>query len=198
MLMNSMKLTLLIPLLVTSFVARAAGPVTEFAAGRADYVEGKFRKAADHFQLALLANPEDAETCYWTGMLYQKLADIAMPFGRKNNARAREYLTKAMKLAPDRPEYREALFDFLLDSADSSRTALPAAAAILLSISETDPGYDDMRRRFESERKLNSSAGARLSRLFLAVPRGAYEFAALPASALSSRRDASSLPPTKE
>lgn len=183
-------------LALATLSGHAAGQGSEFAAGRAYYTEGEFRKAAQQFQLALRTNPDDAETWYWAGMSYERLADIAMPFGAKYNAKAREYLTKAMKLAPSRADYRDDLFEFLLNSADSSRTALPLAAGVLLSVSETDPAYDGMRRRFEDERKLNSSGGARLSRLFLAVPRAAYEIAALPASALSSRREVASLPPT--
>jgi tetratricopeptide (TPR) repeat protein len=192
-----MKLTLLILTVLAGFGGQAAGQGSEFAAGRTYYVEGEFRKAAAHFQLALRANPDNAETCYWTGISYRMLADIATPFGSRYNSKAREYLTKAMELAPSRPYYRQALFDFLLDSADSSRTALRDAAGILLAISESDPDYSDMRRRLEDERKVNSSANAHLGRLFLTAPRAAYRIAALPASALSSRRVAASLPPAE-
>jgi len=121
-------------------------------------------------------------------MSYQRLADIAMPFGGKSNASAREYLTKATRLAPGRPEYRDALFNFLLDTAHCSRTALRDAAGILSTMAESDASYIEMRRRFEQEIHLNSSANARLGRLFLMVPRVTYRIADLPASTLATRR----------
>src|SRR5207244_11668370 len=136
-----MKLTFLILMGRAAFGGAAAGQGSEFAAGRAYYAEAEFRRAAAQFQLALKANPDDAEVCYWTGMSYQRLADIATPFGGRYNAKARDYLTKAMNLAPNRREYRGALFDFLLDSAGFSRTAQRQAAGILLTMAESDPDY---------------------------------------------------------
>jgi hypothetical protein len=119
-------------------------------------------------------------------MSYQRLADIAMPFGGKSNAKARAYLMKATKLMPSHPEYRDALFNFLLDTAHCSRTALRDAAGILSTTPKSDAGYIDMRRRFEQERRLNSSANARLGKVFLILPRATYRIAALPASALAN------------
>ena len=37
-------------------------------------------------------------------MSYQALADIMAPLDRKYNTKARIHLTKAMELAPDRPD----------------------------------------------------------------------------------------------
>ena len=194
MINHPMKLTCVILMVFAGLGDQAAGKGSEFASGREYYGEAEFGKAAAHFQLALKDDPDDAETYYWTGMSYQRLADIALPFGGKYNSKAREYLTKATKLAPSDAVYRQALFNFLLDSANSSRTALRDAAGVLSATSESDPAYSDMRRRLEEERKVNSSANARLGRLFLIVPRAAYGIAALPASALSSRHAATPLP----
>lgn len=183
---------ILIPL--ASLVGQAAAEQSEFTVGRAFYTEGEFKKAAAHFQRALKTNPNDAESCHWMGMSYQALADIAAPLDRKYNSKARAYLTKAMEMAPNRPDYRRELFNFLLGSAGSSRVALRQAAGILRTVSESDPDYNDMSRRFEQERSVNSSVGARLGKLLLALPRAAYGIAELPVSALSSRPDAA--PPT--
>ncbi|MBZ5619747.1 MAG: tetratricopeptide repeat protein [Acidobacteriia bacterium] len=191
-----MKLTLRILMLLAGFAGEAAGQGAEFLAGRAYYSEGEFSKAAARFQLALNANPGDAEACYWAGMAYQRLADIATPFGAKDRSKTRAYLTRAMNLAPGRSEYRQALFDVLLDSAYSSRKALRYAADILLTMSESDPDYSEMRRRYDNEKRLNSPAQARFGRLFLMAPRAAYRIAALPASALSPRHATASLPPS--
>ena len=182
-----MKLTLIVLMLLAVPGGKAADQQSEFAIGRAYYTEGEFKKAVAHFQLALRVNPNDPATCYWMGMSYQVLADIAAPFDARYNSKARVYLTKAVELAPSRPDYRRELFDFLLDSAGSSRTTLRQAAGILVTVSESDPDYICMRRRFEQQSRVNASAEARLGRLFLAVPRAAYRIAELPASALSSR-----------
>jgi tetratricopeptide (TPR) repeat protein len=185
-----MRLNLLILIPLASFLGQAAAQQSELAIGRAFYTEGEFKKAAAHFELALTTNPGDAESCYWMGMSYQALADITAPLDRRYNAQARVYLTRATILAPDRPDYRRELFGFLLSSAGTSRVALRQAAAILRTVPESDPDYNDMCRRFDQERSVNASAGGRIGRLLLALPRAAYGIAELPASAFSNRRDA--------
>jgi tetratricopeptide (TPR) repeat protein len=180
-----MKLNLLILALFAGIQGRAASEGSEFAVGRQYYMEGEFKKAAAHFQLALNTNPNDAEACYWMGMSYQVLASIAVPFDGKYNVKARVYLTKAMELAPSRLDYRRQLFDFLLDPTTSSRAGLRRAADILLTVSESDPDYDYMRERFSRDGRGGSSMATRLGTLFLAAPRAAYCLADLPASAIA-------------
>jgi tetratricopeptide (TPR) repeat protein len=182
-----MKLKLSVMLLFAGLGSAAAGQQSEFAIGRTYYREAQFKEAAAHLQLALAANPDDAAACYWIGMSYQMMADIAVPFDRSYNLKARVYLTKATELEPTRPDYRSELFNFLLDSAGSSRAARRQAEGILRTVSESDPEYTSMHRRFEQQSRANSDADARLGRLFLAVPRAAYRIAEVPASALSSR-----------
>jgi tetratricopeptide (TPR) repeat protein len=185
-----MRLKLSVLILLAGLSSQAANASSEFATGRACYTAGAFTEAVAHFQLSLKDNPDDAESYYWMGMSYQVLADIAAPFNGRYNSKARVSLTKAMELAPSRSDYRRALFDFLLDSADSSPAALRQAAAILRTVPEPDPEYSDMHRRFELERSVNGSATLRLGRLFLAAPRVLYRIGELPASALSSRPEA--------
>jgi tetratricopeptide (TPR) repeat protein len=182
-----MKVNLVIPALLL-FSGLAAGQRSVIETGRTYYTAGEFKKAAAHFQLALKAVPDNAESYYWMGMSYQRLADIALPFGGRYSAKARLCLTKAVALAPARLDYRDELYEFLLDPAGSSRSALRQAEGILQSTSEADPAYAHMRERFESERKANSSAEARLGRLFLTVPQVAYRIAELPAAAISNQR----------
>jgi tetratricopeptide (TPR) repeat protein len=180
------KLNLCVLILLGGLGGEAAAQRSEFAMGRDYYTEGEFKKAAAHFQLALKANPNDAECYYWMGMSYQVLADIAAPFDGRYNSKARIYLTKAVELAPSRSDYRRELFDFLLDSGGSSRAALRQAACMI--VPEADPDYIYMRQRLDQARMVNASAGTRLRGLFLAVPQAAYRIADLPASAFSSRR----------
>ncbi len=193
-----MKLNLLILMLLGALGGQAAGQSSEFATGRGYYTEGEFKKAAAHFRLAIKTNPNDAESCYWMGMSYQMLADIATPYAGKYNSKARVYLTKAMELEPSRQDYRRELFHFLLDSAGSSRTALEQAANILLTVPESDPDYIHMRRGFERESRANSSAQARLGRLFLAAPRAVYRIAVpAPGALVCDRTSAPGVLPVK-
>ena len=182
--MRSIRLNSIILMLLSAFCGQAAAIRSEYAIGRTYYSEGDFKRAAAHFQLALKTNPNDAESCHWAGLSYQGLADIATPFGGRYHSKARVFLTKAVELAPGRPDYRGALFDFLLESARSSRTALNQAAHLLQTVPEHDPDYRDMRRRFEYESEADSSVEARLSRLVLFGPQAVYRIAEVPLSAL--------------
>jgi len=180
-----MKFSLLILAAFLTYSGYAGNKEAEFSAGRTYYADGEFKKAVTHFQLALQVDPDNAEACYWTGMAYQRLADISTPFGRRYNSKARQYLTRAAALSPYRSDYRLELFNFLLDTADASHTRPSRATGALLSESETDPEYVDMLRRFHQANKLKFSAGALLATAWLVGPRAAYELAALSTSALS-------------
>jgi tetratricopeptide (TPR) repeat protein len=172
------------------FSAGAAGQQSEFAQGRTYYAQGDFRKAAAHFQLVLKTNPDDAEGWYWTGMSYQGLAAIAAPFDGRYTSKARIYLTRATQLAPARQDYRRELFEFLLESAPSSRTALRQARAVLLTIPADDPDYAYLCRRLTRVSREDSSVEARFGRLFLAAPRVVFRIAELPASMTANRAPA--------
>ncbi len=151
-------------LLATPAIAQQS----ELATGREFYRAGEFKSAVAHLQLALDANPKDAASNYWMGRSYETLADISTPFGRKYRSLARTYLTTAAELAPNRPEYRRDLFDFLLD-ANQQRQAL----AILRASAESDPDYDYMLSRLDQARKVNSSFNSRVCsvfRILTAVP----------------------------
>jgi tetratricopeptide (TPR) repeat protein len=180
-----MKLAFSILTASMAFHANAADRSPEYSEGRAYYADGNFKKAVAHFELALRADPDDADANYWTGMAYQRLADIATPFGGKYNSRARRYLSKAVLLSPNRPDYRLELFNHVLDSADATHSRPPREVGALLAISESDPEFPEMQRRLESaSRQGLFSAGVILDRLFLTAPRLAYDLSSLPLSAL--------------
>src|SRR5580698_5533461 len=120
--MNPMRMTLTILTLLAAFSGTAAAQRSEIEIGRAYYTDGEFKRAAGHFQLAIETGLNSAESFYWLGMSYQRLADIAQPFGGRYNAKARVCLTRAVELAPNRSDYRRELFDFLLDPAGGSRS----------------------------------------------------------------------------
>jgi tetratricopeptide (TPR) repeat protein len=174
-------------MLLAGLSAVAATQRSEFDTGQACYANGEFKKAVAHFQLALQANPSDADSYYWIGRSYQALADIAFPFAGRYTSNARVYLTKATELAPDRPDYRRDLFNLFLDSA-SSQAALRQAAGILRTVSPNDPDYESMRNQYEQQSKDNASADARLGRVFFALPQAAYHVVDLAASVSSIQR----------
>jgi tetratricopeptide (TPR) repeat protein len=184
--MKSMKLKLCAILLSAGLCFAAVGQQSEIGIGQAQYTAGEFKIAAAHFQLALQTDPHDADAYYWLGMADQRLADIAAPFGGRYNAKARVNLTQAVELAPASREYRRELFDFLLDSAGSSRGAWRQAEAILQTVAESDSEYVDMRRRLEEAKRESFSAEACLGRLFLAAPRTMYRIGELSQSAVAS------------
>src|SRR5258706_1119538 len=185
--MRPMTLKLSSMILLAALGASAASLRSECATGRACYIEGEFKKAVTHFQLALKANPADADSYYWIGMSYQGLADIAYPFAGTYASEARLNLTRATELAPGRLDYRRELFEFLLNSGGSSRSALRQAAGILRPVAPNDPDYQRMRQQFAQASQAYASADARLGRLFLAVPRAAYRIAAVAASGAPTR-----------
>jgi tetratricopeptide (TPR) repeat protein len=164
---------------------KAASPASDFAAGREFYNSGDFKKAAGRLELAVRTGPDNAAAYYWLGMSYQRLADISMPFGGRYHARARCSLMKAVELAPDRSDYRQALFDFLLDPEESSRSSRRHAAALLAAVPESDPDYPTMRRRLESASGTGFSLDSAIADIFLMGPRAAYRIAALPFDALN-------------
>ena len=172
-----MKLSRYILILLVTLASCAYAHTSEFAAGRASYSEGEFRQAVVHFQRALQDEPRDAACNYWLGRSYETLADIAIPFGGKYRSLARTYLTKALELEPNRPEYRRELFDFLVDSDGFSHSERLQAMGILLASAETDLDYDYMRSRFDQACKLNSSANGRVSKLLLALPQATFRIA---------------------
>ena len=181
-----MRLRLSILVALTSLYAQADDRDGEIAAGRRYYAEAEFKKAAARFEVLCNSN-NDAEACYWAGVSYERLADVRTPFGCKTEAKAHQYFSKAMKLMPGLRIYRDALFNFLLNTSDCSRTALREAAGILSAMPESDPDYGENSRRLEEERRFHASAGARLGRLFLMLPRATYDIATLPGSVLTDR-----------
>src|SRR5215471_551761 len=108
---------------LTSLYAQTGDRDGEIGAGRRYYAEAEFRKAAARFETLCKSN-NDAEACYWTGVSYERLADVRTPFGCNTKAKAHPYFSKATKLMPGLRFYRDALFDFLLNMSDCSGTAL--------------------------------------------------------------------------
>lgn len=168
-----MKLHFAVLTALTMLNVQAIDQNPKYAKAREYYRSADFSKAAAVFK-ALCASNDDADACYWAGLSYEKLADAATPFGCKIDPKAHNYFVRAIKLSPADPAYREALFSFLLNTADCSRTALRKAAAILSATPQSDPERASMVERLETARRLNGSADERLARFFLMLPRATY------------------------
>jgi Flp pilus assembly protein TadD len=151
-------------LILYLFLITPAIAQSELTLGRSSYQSGDFKTAISHFQRVLQDSPENAECNYWMGRSYETLADIATPFGRKDRSLARAYLAKAAELAPNHPEYRRELFDFLLETNHQRQ-----AFAILMASAESDPEYPYMLSRFRQTRELNASLSARIGKPFQLV-----------------------------
>lgn len=150
--------------------ARAAEPARAVSDGRALYAEAQFAKAVAAFQPVCNLD-HDAEACYLTGISYERLGDTKTPFGCREYRNAHDYLAKAAKAAPDRPEYRDAFFEFLLNSADCSRKALGEAAEVLSAVPEADPEYAFMRSRLSQQTRWSASLATGIGKVFLLLPR---------------------------
>lgn len=181
-----MNLRLLLGITIAALTGASAAQHAEFAAGQRYYEEAEFGKAAAQFQALCKAEP-DAEACYWAGLSYERLADTRVPYGCRTAAKAQPFFDKAMALAPDRRLYRDALFNFLLNNADCSRTSLWEAAGVLATLPRSDPDYDLMRTRLTDADRGSRSLESRLSNLFLALPRATHRVIALPGAVLSQQ-----------
>jgi tetratricopeptide (TPR) repeat protein len=139
-------------------------------AGRRDFATGEFKKAASHFQRAIKADPNDADSYFWLGKSYEMLADIGGPLlGVRASVKARFYLAKALQLVPDNEDYRRELFQLLVVS-DHSPGALRQAESIIQMMPESDPDYPFMLLRLHQEYEARSSPEDRLRCAFSVLP----------------------------
>ena len=162
-------------LLVSVTVVMLAGASTnetDMAAGHRFYETAQFANAAARFQI-VCRRDGIAEACYLTGLSYERLGDTKVPFGCSTSRKAQEYYAKAVSLRPDQTEYRDGLFEFLLNYADCSRTGIRQAAEMVAATPESDPDYPRMRQRLQETVRWNKSLVTRLSNVFLLVPRSA-------------------------
>jgi tetratricopeptide (TPR) repeat protein len=166
-----MKLHLVSMLLV--IFACAASPAESRSAhdaGRREYAAGEFKRAASHFQRALKADPNDADSCFWLGKSYEILADTGGPLmGARASFKARLHLAKALELAPGNEDYRRELFQMLIES-DHSPGALRQAESIIQMMPESDPDYPFMLMRLHQEHEARSSLEDRVRCAFAVMP----------------------------
>ena len=176
-----MNLRLIVLFSLVSLTAKSAAPRSDLEIGKAQYEAGEFKQAVGHFHLALKANPLDTDSYYWIGLSEQALADIAVPFSARHYSNARVNLIIATRLSPQRRDCRRALFNLLLDSPMSSRSALQQAATLLREVSPNDLEYESMRQQWEQALKQNTAAEDRVEKLLLFVPQSLISIRRSPA-----------------
>ena len=97
----------------------------------------------------------------------------------------RARLVEAAALAPAR--YRSALFEFLLDTAECSGSALREAGRLIAELSPSEPEAEGMRMRLKDAARRRGAADTRLGTIFLCVPRTTVRAAALPGALTGGR-----------
>lgn len=142
---------------------------SRMAAGHRYYAQAEFGKAASYFQ-EVCNTDADTDACYWAGLSYEMMEDVSIPLGCRIGAKARRYFSKAVSLAPERTQYRNALFDFLLNNAECSHASLRQAAEILSTVPESDPEYSLMRSRLQNQIRFSRSIDAHAAGLLLVIP----------------------------
>ena len=129
----------------------------QFEIGRNYYYSAEFKKAISHFERAIAVHPTDARAYFWLGKSYENLVLINGPMlGMNAGSKAHNDLDRAVQLAPEDREYRQELFEFLVN-ADYSRNALREADSILQTVSESDPDYPFMQLRLHEAHTARSS-----------------------------------------
>lgn len=151
--------------------------------GKALYQAAEFARAAARFEP--LCRRGHAEACYWAGISYERLGDTRTPFGCPTYRKAHARLAEAASLAP--AQYRGYYFEFLLDTAECSGSALREAGRLIAELSPSDPEAEPMRTRLEDTARRNGAPDTRLATLLLCVPRTAARTAALPGSLIGGR-----------
>jgi tetratricopeptide (TPR) repeat protein len=174
-------------LLAAAPAAWTAEPRSDFQAGRREYLEGNFKRAASHFRQAIQADATNVDAYFWLGKSYAVLADIGMPFRSGRSAQAYSCLARAVELAPDRSEYRRELFGFLLDAADYSAAPLTEAAKLMRPLPGGDADRAEMQWRLENEYEELPASRRRPGFFFLTMPQRIDGVVEWPAARLRTR-----------
>ena len=144
-------------LLTFSTSAFPAELQNQFEIGRNYYYSAEFKKAISHFERAIALHPTDARAYFWVGKSYENLALINGPvFGLNAGSKAHKALARAVQLAPEDRDYRQELFEFLIN-ADYSPKALREAESILQTVNESDPDYPFMQLRLQEAHAVRSA-----------------------------------------
>lgn len=136
------------------------------------FMQGDYKKATDAFEMAVAAEPADAEFALWLGRAYGRRAETANPFSAPGLAsKARQYFEKAVQLNPRYVEGLSDLFEYYMEAPGFLGGGLDKAEATAARIAQLDPveGHG-VRATLAEKRKQYGAAEDELRRAIVASP----------------------------
>ena len=108
--------------------------------GRNYYMRTDYKKAAEAFEKALAASPEDSSITLWLGRTYGRRAETSSPFTAPGYAsKARQCFEKAVALNPRNADALNDLFEYYLEAPGFLGGGFDKAVAVAEKIRALDP-----------------------------------------------------------
>jgi Flp pilus assembly protein TadD len=140
--------------------------------GKNHFMLGDYKKAIESFEKAAALSPASSDYELWLGRAWGRRAETSGWLTAGFNAsKARQYLEKAVALAPHNAEARNDLFDFYLNAPGFLGGGMEKAEAIAKSIAnERPPEYEFEEAQLADRRKDYAAAEAHLRRAMELAP----------------------------
>jgi tetratricopeptide (TPR) repeat protein len=108
--------------------------------GKAWFMKGDFKRAADLFEQAVQAEPQNSVLHHWVGKAYGRRAETSSVFTAPGYAsKARQSFEKAVQLNSKNQEALNDLFEFYLQAPGFLGGGMDKAAALVEKIAALDP-----------------------------------------------------------
>ncbi|MBV8866908.1 MAG: tetratricopeptide repeat protein [Acidobacteriaceae bacterium] len=157
------------------------GAASNFLLGRDYLMIGEFKKASDHLEEAVAANPGSSEYHDWLGRAYGRRAETSNPIMAPSYAaRARRAFERAVELDPQNRDALDDLFDYYLEAPGFLGGGFDKAAVVAEKLSAIDPGeayYDQF--KLDQKRKEFGTAEQHLRQAVASAPHSVGHLLAL-------------------
>ncbi|MBV9297091.1 MAG: tetratricopeptide repeat protein [Acidobacteriaceae bacterium] len=143
-----------------------------FLAGRDYFMLGDFKKAAEHLERAVAAQPANSEYVDWLGRAYGKRAETSNPLIAPGLAvKARQAFERSVRLDPKNSDALSDLFDFYLNAPGLLGGGYEKARVTADQIAAIDPpeGYF-VKSKLAEKKKEYSTAEERLRQAVAVAP----------------------------
>ena len=136
------------------------------------FMLGDAKRAAEFFQKAVAAEPNNSVYYHWLGRAYGLRAELGNPFSAMGHAsKARQNFEKAVELDPKNSEAVNDLFEFYLEAPGFIGGGVDKALKVADRIAELNAAEGNYARaRIEEKRKEYSSAEKHLRRAMELAP----------------------------